>query len=461
MSVVTILLAPSAVRAQFPDFTPQTPLLGALLHNDVAEAARLLDAGADPEQGSFLGLPPVVLAIVRGNVDLVRKMAAKGAALDFRDRTGATALMWAAFHETGDAAMIKELLRRGVDPAVADNAGETALTWALKRGDTPAVAALREAGQSETPRLRASVQKAIALLESSSRQFTSISGCYSCHHQALPHLAFGIARTRGFVTDEAAARQQTEGAVQAMRSVSEQAVRNPDRIPDPPIGVSYTLLALAANQYAPDETTAAMARVIAAWQSADGAFYPLPPMRPPLEASPVSATALSLRALQLYGKDMDERVSRARAWLASVQPRTSEDHAMRLLGLVWSAADPDLIRGAAEALRAQQGPDGGWSQLPGLETDAYATGQALVALHHAGVPASSAAYRRGAGFLLRTQFPDGSWLVRSRAFPVQALRDSGFPNGKNQWISAAGSSWATAALSLALPPQARQGAGSQ
>jgi N-acyl-D-amino-acid deacylase len=56
-------------------------------------------------------------------------------------------------------------------------------------------------------------------------------------------------------------------------------------------------------------------------------------------------------------------------------------------------------------------------------------------------------------FLLRTQFPDGSWLVRTRAYPLQPLRDSGFPHGRHQWISAAGTSWAAMALSLALPPQ--------
>jgi hypothetical protein len=53
--------------------------------------------------------------------------------------------------------------------------------------------------------------------------------------------------------------------------------------------------------------------------------------------------------------------------------------------------------------------------------------------------------------LLRTQFTDGSWLVRTRAFPFQPLKDSGFPHGRNQWISAAGTSWAAMALSLTLP----------
>jgi hypothetical protein len=38
--------------------------------------------------------------------------------------------------------------------------------------------------------------------------------------------------------------------------------------------------------------------------------------------------------------------------------------------------------------------------------------------------------------------------VQRRAFPFQPTMDSGFPHGKDSWISAAGTSWAVMALSL-------------
>ena len=85
-----------------------------------------------------------------------------------------------------------------------------------------------------------------------------------------------------------------------------------------------------------------------------------------------------------------------------------------------------------------------------MVSDAYATGEALVALRESGASArSSRAYRKGLEFLLRTQIDDGSWIVETQAVPIQAYFESGFPYGVNQWISAAATGWATMALALA------------
>jgi mono/diheme cytochrome c family protein len=104
-------------------------------------------------------------------------------------------------------------------------------------------------------------------------------------------------------------------------------------------------------------------------------------------------------------------------------------------------------------LLSQQRKDGGWAQLPKLESDAYATGQALYALSR-GVkhPTTSRDWQQGLRFLLGTQHDDGSWHVVSRAYPFQPTMDSGFPHGRDSWISAAGTSWAVLAMTEALPP---------
>jgi N-acyl-D-amino-acid deacylase len=74
----------------------------------------------------------------------------------------------------------------------------------------------------------------------------------------------------------------------------------------------------------------------------------------------------------------------------------------------------------------------------------------LVALHEAGVSARSPAYQRGVRYLLDTQLADGSWLVRSRTLPTQIYFESGFPHGVHQFISAAGTQWATQALAWSV-----------
>jgi hypothetical protein len=88
----------------------------------------------------------------------------------------------------------------------------------------------------------------------------------------------------------------------------------------------------------------------------------------------------------------------------------------------------------------------------GLDSDAYATGSVLMALHLAGaLSTNDPAYRRGVEYLIRTQRSDGSWFVKSRSKPFQPYFESGFPHGKDQFISAAATAWAVGAIALACP----------
>jgi hypothetical protein len=442
--------------AQVPDFTPPTPLFGAVLHNNTAEAKRLLAAGADPNETKMVGFPALFFPLAFRNVEIFHAMVEKGADVQARDASGSTALMWAAFNEAGDPALVQELLAMGLDPNAKNLAGETALTWAARRGNTRAVAVLEEAGALNPTGVRESAQKAIALLQKTSTSFLRASGCVSCHNNFLPQMTIATARAHGVGVDEKSARLTTEATLAAVKPLIEESAKSPDRIPDPSITVSYALLALAADNYPADASTDAMAKLVAHWQMEDGGFRAFP-LRPPIESSHFTATALSVRALQLYGKAPEAQVARARTWLLNANPETTEDRAMQLLGLAWADAKQSDIQERAQELRAEQHPDGGWSQLAGLGTDAYATGQALVALQNAArMPASDIAIQRGIAFLLRTQFADGSWLVRTRSFPFQPYKESGFPYGKDQWISAAGTGWAAMALSLALPPQEKE-----
>jgi hypothetical protein len=120
---------------------------------------------------------------------------------------------------------------------------------------------------------------------------------------------------------------------------------------------------------------------------------------------------------------------------------------MRLLGLKWAGLSSSTVDEAARQLVRLQRKDGGWGQLSTLPSDAYATAKASYALREAsGQPASALAARRGVQYLRDTQLADGTWHVKTRAFPFQPLTDTGFPHGRDQWISAAATSYAALAL---------------
>lgn len=437
-----------ALQAQAPDFTPPTPLMGALLRNDTAEAKRLLAAGADPNEAKFLGAPPIFLALMERNDAVARVMIEKGADVKATDAAGSTTLMWAAANESADPDMVKLLIERGVDPNATNKMGESALSWALRRGYTPMVQTLKQHGATESVLVKQSVEKALALLQKSGPEFVKVSGCVSCHHQSLPQMASAMARERGFTVDPQFEMQQSKAVMAMIKPLREAAMQDKVNLPDPAVSVSYLMVGLAAVGYPPDENTHAMARLVAREQMKDGGFT-IFPARPPIESSAITATALSLRALQAYGTDADSKIAAARNWLRLAKPQNNEERSMQLLGLAWSGVKGEELKKLGQALVAEQRADGGWAQLPTLESDAYATGQALVALYTAGqLRSTDKAYEAGVAYLLRTQHADGSWLVRSRAFPFQKYRESGFPHGKDQWISASGTSWAAMALSL-------------
>jgi squalene cyclase len=194
-----------------------------------------------------------------------------------------------------------------------------------------------------------------------------------------------------------------------------------------------------------------MAYFIKNQQLSDGRWMPLA-HRPPIEASDIQVTAISLRALQLYGiksqqASYQKSVQAAASWLEKAQPIDTQDRVFRLIGLAWAGARKEAIQSAATALTAGQRPDGGWSQIPSLSSDAYATGQALWALQEAdALKPSDPVGDRAGQFLQKTQLADGSWFVRSRSIPLQSYFESDFPHGHDQWISAAATNWATAAL---------------
>jgi hypothetical protein len=217
--------------------------------------------------------------------------------------------------------------------------------------------------------------------------------------------------------------------------------------------VGYGLLAMGEEGAPATEDTDAATTCLAAMQRPDGSWHNMVDLRPPLlDSSPIPYTALAIYALSTYAppgvaSDTKDRVERGRDFLRITTARDTQDHVFKLLGLVWSKAPQSEISVAVWRCETSA-ISGGWGQWPTMEPDACDRA-ALYALHAAGTAAKSDVSRWGA-YLLRTQLEDGTWFVRSRAFAQQPFFDSGFPHGRDQYISAAATAWAAIALAYTL-----------
>lgn len=306
--------------------------------------------------------------------------------------------------------------------------------------------------------LRARIERTLPLLQGSMEIWIQEQECISCHHQGLGSMAVTMARERDIAIDAELHRRQVE----RLLATAPGGALHGDAGINATFGRSFQLVALAAADVPRDARTDALAYFLAgnavprgertAWWSES--------FRPPLEASSVTGTAFALRALDLYRPDARaEETARTlaagRRWLEACEPRDGEERALRLLGLGWSGAPAESVRAAADDLLAWQRADGGWAQLATMPSDAYATGQALVALQQiGGLAIDSPAFQGGLRFLLDTQLEDGSWRVETRRrSPGLEYFETGFPHQKHQFISTAATAWAVMALCCALDAQ--------
>jgi hypothetical protein len=347
------------------------------------------------------------------------------------------------------------------------------------RGDTAIARILREAGAvpmadpsaaptsiSQPRTARDAVTRGIAKLQTAGPAFYERSKCISCHHHSLPAVAVKLARDRGISIDPALAVHPAQATLADWARERERYLLAgaPARGGEAALvnNLAYGLFALAAEEVAPNTVIDAAAIRFAALQHPDGSWdggaSTFARIRPPLNAAPIPTTALAIRGLSVYAppgrrSEMTRRIARARSYVEKATPIDTQDEAFKLLGLVWARAGGDVIARQQSRVLALQRPDGGWAQLPTMTPDAYATGQALYALGVAGVSPTTAAYQNGAHYLRRTQLEDGTWFVRSRGVGFLPYFDGGFPHGRDQFISAAATSWAVIALTPTVQPR--------
>lgn len=409
------------------------------------------------------------LASTRHHPELLERLRAAGADVNARiSFLKSTPLIAAAAAEQTHPDVIKWLLDKGADPNAESIDGDTPLDWASYREEQRRIDVLKGYGAKHGARSRAAsypppegapdartaLSRSAALLPRIGPVVFKNKGCISCHHQTLPMQAVMAARQKGIAVDEQMVNTNRQQMLAFYRPFSQEAMQG-DQPPDNTLQIGYALMSLAAQQYPPDQITASLTHLIAFQQRADGSWLVEGVSRPPMEDGEISSTAVAVRGLTLYPlpgrqNELVEILNRARRWLLAIPVNSAEERGMRLMGLAWTKASRKDLDAAVREIQRRQRTDGGWSQLDYRTSDAYATGMSLYALHEAGLSVTADAYRKGVAYLLKNQYADGSWLVKTRAYPVQPFFESGFPFGPHQWISAAGTSWASIALALTL-----------
>lgn len=407
---------------------------------------------------------PLMLASFFGPAESVRLLLAGGAPVALVDGRSRTALMYAVGGDFADPSIVRQLLDKGADRNAKDEIGETALDKAMYRGKVDVIRAMggepvakpaSRVPEGQPGPLADRLRKAVDLLDAAGPVFFKANGCISCHNQSIPQMAAAAIRAHGLKPGEKAAQDHARAVIATWTPHRDALWQNDcSGIGGLVATMSYGLAGLAAAGHERSETVELVAACLSRLQQKDGRWMMID-ARHPLGSSAPKFTALTLRGIRAYAPaglnaEMADRIGRGVRFLETAAENDNQGLVFRILGLRWADANPALRKELAQRLKKRQRADGGWSQQPEMSSDAYATGQVLWALSEAGSGPGDKAYDRGARWLRAMQKPDGSWHVKSRGYGFQPYRETGFPYGHDQWLSAAATGFSVLGLAPML-----------
>ncbi|HLQ46499.1 MAG TPA: prenyltransferase/squalene oxidase repeat-containing protein [Planctomycetaceae bacterium] len=344
--------------------------------------------------------------------------------------------------------------------AAAITLGATCVTSNPARCDDPASNTSSNSAPSK-PKSQLAVERSLSFLEHDAQKWRKEHECATCHHGTLTVWALNEAHHQGYqvkadVLKDMAEWTKARWVPEANKPRDTRPGWSMVSTPAVYLGVMDQILPerkiLSADER--DRIVGSLIRHQEADGSWDWSAAPAKNRPPPVFESNEVVTLWAYMALEPHKAVDPQTTSPARdsrekavAWLSKTEPtQTTQALALRLLVDVRSGKSPELLRPKIDELLGLQKPDGGWSQLKELSSDAYATGQVLYVLNLAGVPRDRAEIQRGATFLINTQREDGSWPMTSRSHPgVEKPMTNPVP------ITYFGSAWATIGLVRSLP----------
>lgn len=308
------------------------------------------------------------------------------------------------------------------------------------------------------PQVRTAVEKSLVFLEKGGLEWET-KKCVSCHHGPWIMWSGYEAKKRGFAVNDKSLETVRAGAIKAYNAHPKLKPTNRDVLTDLTINVTYLTFGLGAAGEPDGEAAKFFDRAAAhliEQQSADGSWkviikkttkdgatttFLMPPLIDQDDVTTMWAL-LTLMYREPSGISPEVLVQSQARGLNFLRdhPRSDVLQSLVLRILLSQRLDKsDQVQAYVRELLALQQDDGGWSQTKKLPTDALGTGQALVALSTGGVTATDPAITKAWAYLLKTQEPDGSWKVASRAYEPPEF--SGYM----------GTAWATLAFVRTLP----------
>src|SRR3984893_446094 len=257
--------------------------------------------------------------------------------------------------------------------------------------------------RATTPLVQQTVDRAIKYLQSESAAWLNTRKCAACHHLPMPLWALGEADRQGYAIDKKSVADTTESLLGSKyKLIASKIFPDPAAPPDPRpqgrgLNMGLPFLAVAAQslpllEEGQKQSLKLIAEEIVKKQQPDGSWEFFATLRrPPINESQTTDTAWIIMALEgETGSDAPKSqraaLSKAIAWLRAAKlSDIHQDKVLKVLMGVRSAKPRKAMQTTIDELLALQRADGGWSQtVPELKSDAFATGQTLYVLSHAG-----------------------------------------------------------------------------
>lgn len=330
------------------------------------------------------------------------------------------------------------------------------------------------------------VQKSVDWLQEDMQTWRTEHGCAACHHGPMYLWSVSVARQKGYAVNEpqlqeltqwlltdAQARifpkavQPTKGAAVDSNASDRMTLEmmGHKNLSQPTIYLTHALNALPERDPLKQIGWHKVIDHLSSAQNEDGSFAGRNAWRPIFNTPQIltrfvfagvqdaidSSTPGTISERQLHV------LRQAETFLSNQMPDgTHQGIVLRILserrssgGASQGQPSVSLAKLIIE-LKKLQRSDGGWSQTDDRESDAFATGQSLTALHRAGVSSTDPAIRNGIDFLSQTQNSNGTWPMTSRLNP-ETNKPAEFLNP----ITYAATAWAALGMASYVPNNVR------